>query len=635
MSRLKTSGFCIAIFLLLLSGCASMPKKPETSLRGDYGYTKEYVSWMIREEMDAHRVTGLSIALVDDQKVVWAEGFGYADKDNGIAAAPDTVYRTGPVSQLFTATAIMQLADDHALNLDKPLTAYLPEFSVKSRFPYAAPITPRNLLSHHAGLPADRLQGMWTRRPEPFGEQIGFLKDEYLASPPDSIYSPSTVGFSLLGHAVETITGRDFAPQLSLALFLPLRMESSAFSGRIDRSPQGSRAYRDGVEAEEPPLRDLPALGLNSTVLDLSRYISMVFADGEAGGRMILKPGTLAEMLRPQNAGATLDLSLRTGLGWELDGPGDEIRNGGPVARIGGGTLYHRSRVVLLPEQKLGVVVLANSASAGSVVDRVAAETLKLALEAKAGITQAPRPKSEEDEMGIEGGNIEAATVAQMSDADRLIAQLAAALKEKRMHDKPEKRKVLTPEDLPAFEGRYATPAGIVPIVRKKDHLEAALPGQPPILLAPRPDGLLSVNPGLPVPFAASDVGIDRATVDGRAILKVVADGREFLAGERLAAAPVPEGWLHRLGRYEIVNGEDDTLPVKQVLLRHDAGLLVAEYALPITGRTMTWAMAPLSDTEALICSLGQGRGETVRVVTRKGEDLLAYSGYLFRKTGQ
>ena len=80
-------------FLLLtvfIVGCSGAPTRPESVGRGDYAKVAEYVSKRIRHEMKRRDVTGLSIALVDDQRVVWAAGFGYADKAGNVPASPET-----------------------------------------------------------------------------------------------------------------------------------------------------------------------------------------------------------------------------------------------------------------------------------------------------------------------------------------------------------------------------------------------------------------------------------------------------------------------------------------------------------------------------------------------------------------
>ena len=113
----------IAAALVGCFGCSTMPPKPESFAREDYSYTREYISWLIKREMKKNDVTGLSIALVDDRRIIWAEGFGWADEANAVPATPDTVYRVGSVSKLFTATAAMQLAEQGRFDIDKPLRA--------------------------------------------------------------------------------------------------------------------------------------------------------------------------------------------------------------------------------------------------------------------------------------------------------------------------------------------------------------------------------------------------------------------------------------------------------------------------------------------------------------------------------
>lgn len=650
MTTMKT-GLLTAISMFILAGCAAAPLKPSPVVRGDYGATKEYISSLIRQEMEKQQVTGLSIALVDDQKVIWAEGFGFADKARGVAATPETIYRAGSISKLFTATAAMQLVDDGVLNIDKPLQRYLPEFSVKSRFPGAPPITPRTIMTHHSGLPANLLKGMWSRSPASLEEEVALLRDEYVANPPDYVFAYSNVGVSLLGHAMEKIADRDFASHMSISLFLPLRMTNSAFSPKIDRSSLASKAYRENEETEETPLRDVPAGGLNTSVRDLSRFVSMVFENGWSNGRQVLKTETLAEMLRPQNGTIPLDLSFRIGLGWMLGNMGrDEIKNAGPVAHHSGATLYHRSQLIILPEQKLGVVVLANSASAGGLVSKVATETLKLALETKSGITQPPPAQNTgKDETKAQKPNTITAkassglppTAQEKSTEEFSSTEGKVAFKHIDRSPAPkEERKQLTPEEMQAYEGQYDTIVGLVSVKNKTDYLEAELLNGS-MRLNPRPDGLLGMSYkvlGLvPVSLGELDnVYIDREMVNGRDILKAVIGGSEFLAGERLKPGPIPEKWLQRTGEYEIINPGDDTVLVKKLRLRYTEGILTVEYTTPLfTDQTLNLALTPLSETEAVISGLGRGKGETVRIVKQGGEELLAYSGYLLRKKAE
>jgi CubicO group peptidase (beta-lactamase class C family) len=593
------SRWTILLLTVCIAGCSGATPRPESVGRDDYSKVAEYVSALVRHQMKKRDVTGLSIALVDDQRVVWAEGFGYADKAENVPASPETVYRAGSISKLFTATAAMQLAERGRLDIDRPLGDYLPGFSIRTRFPDSAPVTPRSLMTHHSGLPSDYLKGMWTRDPEAFTRVADRLKNEYMANPPGIVFSYSNLGVTLLGDAIGKVADRDFASHVRDEVLLPLGMTGSSFSPSSDRTSLAAKGYRKGKEAEEPPLRDVPAGGLNSSVLDLSRFVRMVFAGGKAGDRQIIKSETLAEMLRPQNADIPLDLDFRVGLGWMLGGLGDiDIRNGGPVAHHAGASLLFHSQMIVLPERKLGVVVLANSDTAGRVVGKVATEALKLALEAKTGDRQPEREKPERGEGS------------------------------------------LSKEALQRYEGWYATPVGAVNIRKTSGGLRADVMNRT-LRLIPRADGSLALQYRLLGIFPIRieelvGLGISRVDVAGREILAARMHGREFPIGERIRPGPVSAKWLGRTGEYEVANpGEDAILPEK-MRLRADSGFLYVDYSIPILFEgMMSFTLDPVSDTEAIIRGIGRGMGETVRVVTVNGKDMFSCSGYLLRKKSE
>jgi CubicO group peptidase (beta-lactamase class C family) len=222
-------------------------------------------------------------SLVDDQQIVWQQGFGFADEVNKVTTKPETIYRAGSISKLFTATAVMQLVEKGKMDIDKPLTNYIPEFFIKSRFPHASPITSRTIMNHYSGLPGNFLKGMFTKNPEPYENVIGEIKNEYVACPPNYIFSYFNLGFALLGCALERAAGQSYASYMNDSVLPSLGMTHSLFSQFPSNSPLAAKAYRKGKEVEETPLRDIPAGGLNTSVLDLSRFIEMVFAEGRSG----------------------------------------------------------------------------------------------------------------------------------------------------------------------------------------------------------------------------------------------------------------------------------------------------------------------------------------------------------------
>src|SRR5437899_9922256 len=117
----------------------------------DYEQVARELSNAAEAEVREGRISGATIALIDDQQIVFVRGFGFADKKRRIAARPDTVYRAGSISKLFTAVATMQLVEQGRLDLAAPITKYLPGFSVVIPFE-SATITLRQLMSHRSGM---------------------------------------------------------------------------------------------------------------------------------------------------------------------------------------------------------------------------------------------------------------------------------------------------------------------------------------------------------------------------------------------------------------------------------------------------------------------------------------------------
>ena len=159
----------------------------------DFNALKKELSEYILKEMKSNHVVGLSIALIDDQDVIWADGFGYADKNNGIEATPKTIYRVGSVSKLFTSLAVMQLEEKNLIHIDDPIDKYVPGFAIKTRFTGMGNITPRNIMTHHSGLPSDIFNGFFSEDPKPFSSIVEYLNNEYTCSPPNFCFSYSNM----------------------------------------------------------------------------------------------------------------------------------------------------------------------------------------------------------------------------------------------------------------------------------------------------------------------------------------------------------------------------------------------------------------------------------------------------------
>lgn len=580
----------------ILSACASAPQHPANIAHDDYASLKAYISKLIQYEMNKNKVTGLSIALVDDQRIVWAAGFGYADQEKKIPTTADTLYRVGSISKLFTDTAAMQLAEQGKLDIDKPLKNYLPDFSIKTRYSGSAEITPRQLMTHHSGLPRDRMKGFMTQNPAPFGELVNEIREDYTAYPPDYIFSYSNVGIALLGDAIQKQSGMPFADYMRQAVLAPLGMAHSSFDTGLAASPLMAKGYRGREAAAEPALRDVPAGGLNSSVADMSRFMSMMFAGGASGTHQILKSETIAEMLRPQNSAVPLDLNFRMGLGWMLSTVGKStIKNVGLVAHHAGGTAFFRSQMYLLPEHKLGVVVLANSSTAQQVVDHIATETLALTLETKDGIRQPEYKKTQPD------------------------------------------NSPLTAETVQEYVGDYTTMAGFAQIRACGKGLCADMAGHSFDLVRGsdglfRLDysllGMIHINLG-----TLGDVGFSKRTLAGRDLLVARIGEQEMLVGQRITPPSNLAAWRQYLGDYAITNLGADHKFIERIRLLEERGYLLVELT-PADNlvAAVRIPLLPVSDNEGVLLGALSDGGETVRSTTVDGEKRLAFSGYQFQK---
>jgi CubicO group peptidase (beta-lactamase class C family) len=584
----------------LLAACSSTPPRPGTVAGGDYTAVRGHLEALIAHDMRAEQVTGMSIALVDDQHVVWAFGAGWADQQAGQAATEHTVYRMGSISKLLTATAALQLVRSSRLSLDAPIQRALPGFRIRSRAG-DGPITARQLMTHHAGLPRDVSANMWGSRLPSLQSSVAALQTQDAAYPPGQHFDYSNIGASVLGAAIEQLAGEPFEAWMRTTLIEPLGMHSASFSSELPTSALTAQAYDQGKPAVEPALRDVPAGGLNASVLDLAQYVKMIFAQGRIGDTTLLAPGQVQEMLRPQNADVPLDLNFRVGLGWMLSTLGGEtVEGGGPVAHHAGATVNFRSQVFLLPEHKLGVIVASNSASAGPVVNRVAQRALALALQAKTGIRQP-----------------ETAPPQAPSPAP------------------------WPPQALHALVGDYTTLAGFVQVRLDGVQLQADLAGRQ-LQLLPQADGTLRLRYKLlgllPVSLGDLDrLRLQLRRVAGRQVLVARIGEQEMLAGERLPpATPIDPQLLANLqGTYQPDLYPGEYPSVERVVVRQVGNRLLAYTQLkgqPLgpTGEVVQPVNGDAFDAFEVLGPLAHG-GAVARL-ERSEPGVFTYSGYRFRR---
>lgn len=348
---------------------------------------------LVSVELAAGHLHGVSLALVDDQRLVYAKGFGLADARRRRPARADTVYRAGSISKLFTALAAMQLVEQGRLDLDAPVTAYDPAFRIVNPFPDSPPITLRQLMCHRAGLIREAPVGGYFDASEPGVEQtVRSIAACALVYPPNTKTKYSNVGPTVVGHVVATVAGLPFEAHQRRHLLGPLGLEDSDFRLTRRLKTRLATAYlpvadgRGGFREREAPhfeLGTLPAGNLYTTAEDLARFLAFLFAEGRVNGRPLLKPESLAEMFTVQLTGATNGFGLGFYVGQF---------NGRRSVSHTGAVYGFTSALTALPDQKIGVVVLGNDDLAVGPVRRLNTAALEWMLEAKFGEPPPARP---------------------------------------------------------------------------------------------------------------------------------------------------------------------------------------------------------------------------------------------------
>ncbi|MBX6330944.1 MAG: serine hydrolase [Gemmatimonadaceae bacterium] len=345
--------------------------------RGPYAPVVDALEPFIAHEMRDKQLPAMSIALVDDQQIVWATGFGYAHPEDSTPATAATVYRVGSVSKLFTDVAMMQLVERGVLDLDAPVSRYLPGFAPKN--PFGTPITLRELTSHRAGLVREPPVGHYFDATSPsLARTVESLNATTLVYPPGTHTKYSNAGIAVVGAVLEATQHQPFAQYLQHAVLDPMGLTHSAFVRESSFTRHVASAYMwtyDGRTFPAPTfeLGMAPAGSMYTTVEDLGRFLSVLFVGGRGPRGQVIQRRTLEAMWTPQFArpGETAGYGIGFGLS-TLDGH--------RVVGHGGAIYGFATQLSALPDDKLGVVVVTTEDGANSVTTRIASEALRLML---------------------------------------------------------------------------------------------------------------------------------------------------------------------------------------------------------------------------------------------------------------
>ncbi len=321
-------------------------------------------SRQLRADVAADDVGGIVAGVMVDGDLVWAQAFGWADRDARTPMSTASISRTGSISKSVTAVLMMRLLDEGVIGLDEPVERYLPAFaSIKDRRVDAQPVTFRHLASHTAGLIRepqwpDAVVGpieLWDKR---IVESLPLTAYDTV---PGARYQYSNIGFGTLGLALAKAAGRPFMEMVRTEVLEPLGMTGSEFvvaGAKLEaRLAAGYVIGQDGSIDGGQPAREhagrgykVPNGGVYSTVADLGRFMG---AMSGVPGLRILSEESRQEALSIQtpenpNRGYGLGFSV------QIDEQGRKI------ASHGGSVAGYTAHMAFDPKARIGVVLLRN-----------------------------------------------------------------------------------------------------------------------------------------------------------------------------------------------------------------------------------------------------------------------------------
>jgi len=342
--------------------------------------------------LDAQRsydeIPSIAAAVVHDQELVWSGAFGYANLESQTLATPGTMYSICSISKLFTSVSAMRLRDRGLFRLDDQVSALLPWFEIKNRYPDGAAVTVEGVMTHSAGLPRELALPYWTA---PFDapthdEIVAKITEQETLYPAWKYFQYSNLGLTLVGEIVAELSDQPYAEYVRENILTPLGMTSTTPEiGDVQGTDKLATGYsavrRDGRRVEVEPFEGggmAPAMGFASTVEDLAKFASWQFRLLETGEREILDANTLREMQRVHY----MDPGWETtwGLGFSL-----RRRDGVTFVGHGGSCPGHQTSLQMENGDKIATIAMTNAmVSAGSFTQRaheVMAPAIKEALE--------------------------------------------------------------------------------------------------------------------------------------------------------------------------------------------------------------------------------------------------------------
>jgi CubicO group peptidase (beta-lactamase class C family) len=354
MNKLRIIGLALMLFLSIQSAVAQ-----DAPLQG----FDDYVNKAIKD----WEVPGVAIAIIKDDKIVLAKGYGVRELGKSDPVTANTIFAIGSSSKAFTAAALAMLVDEGKLKWNDPVSKYLPDFQLYD--PYVTrEMMVRDLLTHRIGL--ERGDRLWYATAYDRNEVLRRVRYLKPSSSVRSKFGYQNVMYLAAGQIIPAVTGKSWDDFIKERIFTPLGMKSSDTTIRtLKNYPEVAAPHvrvDDKVKAVPYRLIDNigPAGSINSNVQDVAQWLRLQMNAGKFADKQLVSAANIKEMQSSQTIIPLEGLYtsiyseahfLNYGMGWFLS----DYR-GRKMVEHGGAIDGMRAAVAMIPEEKIGVVVLGN-----------------------------------------------------------------------------------------------------------------------------------------------------------------------------------------------------------------------------------------------------------------------------------
>ncbi|MBL8267497.1 serine hydrolase domain-containing protein [Steroidobacter sp.] len=325
----------------------------------------------IRKEIDGG-VASVAVAVAQNGKIVWEQGFGIANKETGRQADPSTMYVLASVSKPITSTGMMRLVDGGRMQLDAPINDYLGDAKLVAIVGDIRDATVRRIANHSSGLPE---HAMSFHLDEPYSAPPAdqtIRRYGHIVAPPGTRWKYSNFGYGVLETAIARTSGQSFGDYMREEVFLPLGMKrSSAYPQRPVDDNVAARYRRDGSRITDYNGDFVGYGGIYSSAHDLARFGMFHLKNKVSGSKRLFSDARVDELHAASYDSGWWGVY---GLGWFRSTSSEQQL----MVWHAGASYGTRAFLGLLPDRNVAIAVVSNS-------DTESIETIRSALLAKFG----------------------------------------------------------------------------------------------------------------------------------------------------------------------------------------------------------------------------------------------------------